>query len=68
MFLQDIDNKTGYVTNNLMTSPIYNSEKEIIGVLELLNKENGFDEKDVKYMKFFSRSLSDFIELANIYK
>lgn len=67
-FLVKVDEKTGYTTKNLITTPIFNYEQEIVGVLQLLNKEGGFSDEDVKYMKFFSRSLGDFIELANLYE
>lgn len=67
-FATDIDSITGYTTKNIITSPLFNNEGEIVGVLELLNKEGGFDNNDIKYMKFFSRSLSDFIELVNLYE
>ena len=67
-FFSNIDNMTGYKTNNIVTSPIFNVDGEIVGVLELLNKEGGFSENDVKHMKFFARSLSDFIDLINLYE
>jgi len=66
-FMADIDHKTGYKTKNLVTAPIFNSNKDIIGVLELLNKESGFDKEDVKFMIFFAHYISGFLELTNIY-
>ncbi len=66
-FLKDIDEQTGYKTQNLITAPIFNSQREIIGVLELLNKEGGFDKDDVKFMIFFAHYISGFLELTNIY-
>ena len=66
-FLKDIDEGTGYKTNNIITAPIFNSQRDIIGVLELLNKENGFDNDDVKFMIFFAHYVSGFLELTNIY-
>ena len=68
LFMGDVDKKTGYITHNIITTPIFNYEHEIVGVLELLNKDGGFTDDDLKYMKFFSRSLGDFIELADLYK
>jgi len=67
-FLYMMDDKTGYKTKNLITAPIFNDNKEIVGVFELLNKENGFNELDLKYMKFFAKTLSNFVELVNLYK
>lgn len=66
-FLQKIDKETGYKTNNLITAPIFNSKREIIGVLELLNKEGGFDSEDSKFMVFFAHYISGFLELINVY-
>lgn len=67
-FFGHVDNVTGYQTNNIVTAPIFNVDKEIVGVLELLNKDGGFDENDVKHMTFFAKSLSDFIDLVNLYE
>jgi len=66
-FLSDIDAETGYTTKNIVTAPIFNSQRKIIGILELLNKEGGFDNDDVKFMIFFAHYISGFIELANLY-
>jgi len=68
MFFSEIDLQTGYKTNNVITAPIFNSNREILGVLQLLNKENGFDAADLKFMKFFSHYISGFLELVNLYE
>ena len=62
-FLSEIDMKTGYYTQNILTAPIFNSRREIVGVLQLLNKEDGFDKKDVEFITFFAHYISGFIEL-----
>jgi len=66
-FLKDVDKATGFHTKNIITSPIFSSKREIIGVLQLLNKEKDFDNEDVKFMIFFSHYISGFLELTNIY-
>ena len=66
-FLKEIDHKTGYVTRNIATSPIFSSDRKIIGVLQLLNKKDGFDSEDTKFMIFFSHYISSYIELASIF-
>jgi len=63
-FLADVDKKSGFVTNNLIVSPIFDERKKVIGALELLNKIEGFDGEDEKFMKFFSNFISSFIDLA----
>ena len=65
-FLPEIDKATGYTTTNIVTAPIFNSKREIIGVLELLNKEGGFDNEDVIFMIFFAHYISGYLELINL--
>ncbi len=66
-FLAEVDMKTGYYTQNLITAPIFNSKRETIGVLELLNKEGGFNKTDAEFIAFFAHYISGFIEL-NLFK
>lgn len=66
-FLSEVDKKTGYVTRNIVTAPIFNSKRQIIGVLQLLNKEDDFDNDDVRFMIFFAHYVSGFLELVNLY-
>ena len=66
-FLKNIDQETGYTTQNIATATIFNSKREIIGILELLNKESDFDNEDVKFMIFFAHYISGFLELTNLY-
>jgi signal transduction protein with GAF and PtsI domain len=66
-FLSDVDKKTGYKTHNIITAPIFNSKRQIIGVLQLLNKEEDFNDEDVKFMIFFAHYISGFLELSNIF-
>ena len=63
-FMEDVDEETGYKTQNIVAAPIFNSEREVVGVLELLNKDGGFDEADIKFMKFFAHYISGFLELV----
>ena len=63
-FFRDIDVETGYVTVNLITAPIFNSDQDVIGVLQLLNKAGDFEYEDVKFMIFFAEYVSGFLELT----
>ncbi|MEA1892409.1 MAG: GAF domain-containing protein [Campylobacterota bacterium] len=65
-FNATIDKESGFVTTNLITAPIFNSKREIIGVLELLNKEGGFDTSDARFMIFFAHYISGFLELVDM--
>lgn len=50
----EIDESTGYRTNKLLVVPITNSNDEVIGVIELLNKLNGdFDKNDLELLSVF---------------
>ncbi|MEA3330381.1 MAG: GAF domain-containing protein [Campylobacterota bacterium] len=63
-FLPNIDKKSGYVTRNTITTPIYNSKREIIGVIQLLNKSRGdFDDKDLEDLAFLANYVSGSLEL-----
>ena len=64
-FLAKIDEKSGFVTRNILAIPIFNSRQEVIGVIQLLNKYNGdFDESDEGIMSFFANYISGTLELA----
>ena len=65
-FMSDVDIKTGYYTQNILTSPIFDSKREVVAVLQLLNKESGFDKNDVEFINFFSHFISGFIESKNL--
>ena len=60
-FLSEVDMKTGYYTQNILTAPIFNAQDEVIGVLQLLNKEDGFNKKDAERIASFSRNISSYI-------
>ena len=64
-FAQNIDKKSGYKTKNIITVPIFDSKREIIGIIELLNKERfDFDEKDLEVITFFANYVSGSLELV----
>jgi GAF domain-containing protein len=66
-FLSLVDNKSGFVTQNIASIPIFNSGRKIIGVFQLLNKEGGFTAEDSKFMIFFAHYISTYLELALSY-
>jgi GAF domain-containing protein len=64
-FLPKIDEKSGFVTRNILAVPIFNSKQAVIGVIQLLNKYNGdFSERDEGIMEFFANYISGTLELA----
>jgi GAF domain-containing protein len=64
-FLQIIDKKSGYTTKNIITVPIFDSKREIIGIIELLNKSRyDFSNEDLETLAFFANYVSGSLELV----
>jgi GAF domain-containing protein len=64
-FLQNIDKKSGYITKNMITVPIFNSKRDVMGVLQLLNKSRfEFSEEDLETLTFFANYVSGSLELV----
>lgn len=64
-FMPTIDKKTGFTTKNIITTIIFDSSHEVIGIIQLLNKIDGdFTEEDMKTLNFFSNYVSGSLELA----
>ena len=64
-FLSFIDKKSGFVTKNMITVPIFNSKREVVGIIQLLNKSRfDFDKADLETLTFFANFVSGTIELA----
>lgn len=66
-FLHTIDQKTGFVTHNIASIPIFDSSRQIIGVFQLLNKPGGFSREDAKFMIFFAHYISGYVELSLLF-
>lgn len=64
-FLPKIDEKTGFVTRNILTIPIFDSKRDIIGIIQMLNKIDGdFDAEDERMLAFLANYVSGTLELA----
>lgn len=64
-FLQNIDNKSGYTTKNMITVPIFNSKRKVMGVIQLLNKSRSdFNQEDLEALTFFANYVSGSLELV----
>jgi GAF domain-containing protein len=64
-FLQNIDKKSGYTTKNIITIPIFDSKRDVIGIIQLLNKSRSdFNEDDLDTLTFFANYVSGSLELA----
>lgn len=66
-FLHLFDNKSGFITENIASIPIFDSTRHVIGVFQLLNKPGDFSDEDLKFMIFFAHYISGFLELAARY-
>lgn len=66
-FLHAFDNKSGFVTKNIASIPIFDSSRHVIGVFQLLNKPGDFSDADLKFMIFFAHYISGYLELAARY-
>lgn len=50
-----VDRKTGYRTRNILATPILSMpDRRLLGVLQLLNKHDGFDELDEQLVQAFA--------------
>ena len=64
-FLANIDKKSGYITKNMITIPIFNSKREVMGIIQLLNKNmSEFNDGDLELLIFFANYVSGSLELA----
>jgi GAF domain-containing protein len=64
-FLPNIDKKSGYTTKNMITVPIFDSKRNVMGVMQLLNKKRfDFDDADLELLTFFANYVSGSLELV----
>jgi len=64
-FNQEVDRASGYRTKSLLTTPMRNKTGDIIGVFQLLNKQDGsFTDEDVAFLDALSAHAAIAIENA----
>jgi adenylate cyclase len=64
-FLKNIDDKSGYLTKNIIAAPLFDYSKKVIGVMELLNKLRGdYNDEDLETLTFFVNYISKSLELV----
>ncbi len=67
-FNKDIDLETGYKTKNILCMPIRNLSHQIVGVFQVLNKNNGdFTQKDEDLLVAIGSSAGIALENANLF-
>lgn len=68
-FDPSIDQKTGYVTRNILCLPVFNSSNELIGVTQLINKQQGsFTSSDEEFMRAFNIQAGIALENARLFE
>ena len=68
-FNQDIDKETGYKTKTILCMPIWNMKHEILGVFQVLNKQNGtFTKEDEEVLIAIGSSAGIAIENARLFE
>jgi len=67
-FEPDIDRKLGFKTKQLMCLPIRNEAGDIIGVLQLLNKPDGFTDEDEAFLDALSAHVALALEKAQLHR
>ena len=62
------DRQTGFFTRSILCTPIYNKNGVIIGVTQVLNKENGaFTQEDEQRLKAFTAQVSIALENSKLF-
>ena len=68
-FNKEVDAKSGYRTRSVLCMPLYKRGGERLGVIELLNKEDGkFNEEDEAFLETFGNHASVFLEIAQLHR
>jgi serine phosphatase RsbU (regulator of sigma subunit) len=67
-FEPDVDRKLGFKTKQLLCLPIRNEADDIIGVLQLLNKAESFNEEDEAFLDALSSHVALALERAQLHR
>jgi len=67
-FYRDVDLSSGYRTKSMLSMPLWNKERKVIGVFQILNKRGGsFTREDEKLLEALSVHAALAIENAKLY-
>jgi adenylate cyclase len=68
-FQRDTDQRTGYRTRTVLCGPVRNLTGEIIGVIQVINKDEGtFHDLDEQLFKAFAHQAAIAVENFNLYR
>jgi adenylate cyclase len=63
------DKRTGYTTRNILCMPVFNSGGDLIGVTQLINKQQGsFTSSDEEFMRAFNIQAGIALENAKLFE
>lgn len=67
LFNKEVDKQTGYRTRNILCLPIFSSKKQVVAVVQLLNKvgQEPFDQSDERHFREFASSIGIILESCN---
>ena len=69
LFNREMDQRTGYLTRNLLCVPIRNRRDEVIGITQALNKREGdFNAEDRQLLEALSHQAASALENARIFE
>ena len=68
-FSQEVDQLTGYKTQNVLAVPLKDNKGKVLGVFEVLNKHRGmFDDEDEGLLRLLASIASSAIDNAQLYE
>jgi len=69
MFNPEVDNRTGYHTDNILCMPIFDSQERVVAVAQLLNKrgDRPFDTSDETQFEEFATAMGVILESCNAF-
>jgi len=68
-FNPEVDRKTGYVTRTILCMPVRNEKKEIIGVVQVLNKKSGiFTDGDERLLDALGSLIAIALENSRLFE
>lgn len=69
-FHRGVDTNTGFHTNSILSTPVFNNRGEIVGVVEMINRKDGevFDEEDINLLMGFNVFCGISLDNAKLYQ
>jgi len=63
-FNRNVDKETGYKTESMMVIPIYTSNEEVVGAIQVINKldKSGFNDEELRHLMLASSYVAESIE------